>query len=109
MKSLDEFKERILNDKEFIKKFENAESKKDILEIAKRNGYCFTNNELESKELDEALKEIAGGIDVYSETHSTINTGSGSAIIKGASEAEFDSWLSEKYLGNKSFDEYIKE
>lgn len=111
MKTLDEFKERILNDKEFIKRFENAETKNDVLKIASKNGYDFTNSELKSKELNNMLEQIAAGTDVHSYSHRTIVTGDDMSIFKqkGYTGGSFDDWISKEYLNGKSFDEWLEE
>lgn len=108
MSILNEFRERILNDKEFIKKFGGAKDKEEILKIAKNNGYNFTNSELKSKELDDVLEQIAGGA-TTSITKQTIVTGDGTWTFNGGgNEEEFNNWVTE-ILEGKTFDEWLKE
>lgn len=107
MNTLDEFRERVLTDKKFVKKFDNAKDKEEILKIAKNNGYNFTSNDLKSKELNDTLEQIAGGASTII-TKKTITTGDGTWVFKGGNEKDFEGWLTEE-LGGKTFDEWLQE
>lgn len=109
MSTLNDFKERVLNDKEFIKKFENIEEKKDMLKIAKDNGYNFTEKEINSRELEETLEQIAGGVDTHHKGEYTMVTGDGALIFEsGETGLTTEDWLSSRFLGGQSFDEWIE-
>lgn len=108
MSTLDEFRERVLNDKEFVRKFGDAKDKEDILKIAKNNGYNFTNSDLKNKELDDVLEKIAGGA-ATSINKQTVITGNGTWIFNnGGTEEDFNNWVTE-VLDGKTFDEWLQE
>lgn len=108
MSTLDEFRQRILNDKEFIKKFgDAAKDKEDILKIAKNNGYNFTSSDLKSKELNDVLEQIAGGSSTII-TKKTVINGDGTWVFQGGNEEDFESWLTGE-LEDKTFDEWMQE
>ena len=107
MNTLDEFRKRILTDKEFIKKFGNAKDKEEVLKIAKSNGYNFKSSDLKSKELNDTLEQIAGGASTIV-TKKTLITGDGTWVFKGGTEEDFNNWLTEA-LDGKTFDEWLQE
>ena len=61
-KGLEEFKEELLNGHAFDGKFKNITSMDEIYQIAKDEGYEFSQDELEDSEIsDDILDSVAGG------------------------------------------------
>ena len=61
-KGLEEFKEEILNGHTFDGKFKNVTSMEEVYQIAKDEGYEFSQEELEDCEIsDDILDNVAGG------------------------------------------------
>ena len=58
MKNIKEWAERIENDEEFAKKFEGIEDSKEMLDLAKKEGYEFTEEEL----MDLRMEAVSGGV-----------------------------------------------
>ncbi len=57
-----EFKEKLMSDKEYAKKYADAETAEDVVEIASRDGYNFTAEDVKNNsELTEAELEAAAG------------------------------------------------
>ena len=57
MKGIKEWANEIENNKEFAKKFEGKENASEIIELAKEEGYEFTEDEL----MDLKMEVISGG------------------------------------------------
>ena len=63
-KGLQEFKEEVLNGHTFDGKFKNITSMEEVYQIAKEEGYEFSQDELEDCEIsDDILDSVAGGKD----------------------------------------------
>lgn len=61
-KGLEEFKEELLNGHTFDGKFKNITSMEEVYQIAKDEGYEFSEDELEDSEVsDDILDSVAGG------------------------------------------------
>ncbi len=59
---LKEFKERILNDAEYAKKFADVQSTEDLVKLASKDGYIFSAEDYENNsELTDAELEAAAG------------------------------------------------
>ncbi len=59
---LKEFKERIMNDDEYAKKFAEIQSTEDLVEMACKDGYIFSVEDYENNtELTDAELEAAAG------------------------------------------------
>lgn len=62
MRGFDEFKERMLNDEVFAESFASIKMLEDVVEIAEKQGYEFTVEELQDDEMsDDILEAVAGG------------------------------------------------
>lgn len=61
-KGLEEFREEILNGHTFDGKFKNVTSMEEVYQIAKDEGYEFSQDDLEDSEVsDDILDSVAGG------------------------------------------------
>lgn len=61
-KGLEEFREEIVNGHTFDGKFKNITSMEEVYQIAKDEGYEFSQDELEDSEIsDDILDSVAGG------------------------------------------------
>ncbi|MDQ5984083.1 MAG: Nif11-like leader peptide family natural product precursor [Eubacteriales bacterium SKADARSKE-1] len=70
-KGLDEFKEALIEGETFDGALNNITSLEDVFEVAQKNGYDFTMEDLETSDIsDDILECVAGGKgNDVSETH----------------------------------------
>ena len=61
MKGIKEWANEIENNKEFAKKFEGKENASEIIELAKEEGYEFTEDEL----MDLKMESVSGGKGIF--------------------------------------------
>lgn len=77
-----EFKEKIVADAEFAAKFENVNTAEELVEIATKEGYNFTvedvNNNTEL--IDAELEAVAGGKSIFAKTY-FVKSGDGGGSI----------------------------
>jgi predicted ribosomally synthesized peptide with nif11-like leader len=63
MPGVKEFKEKIMSDEAFAKKFENVETPEDVVSIAAKEGFSFTADDVKNNTAltEIELKAVAGG------------------------------------------------
>lgn len=66
-----EFKEKIMNDEAFAAKFENAGTPEEVVELAAKEGFNFTVEDINNNtELTDAeLEAAAGGVSILAKTY----------------------------------------
>lgn len=80
--SIKAFKEKIITDSEFAKKFEGVTTPEELVKIAGQNGFSFTVEDVKANaELtDEELEAVAGGSTIFAKTY-FVTSNSGNATI----------------------------
>ena len=80
---LKEFKEKIIKDSEFAKKFEGVTTPEDVVKLAGEHGFNFTVEDVKANtELcDEELEAVAGGAVIFAKNYFVISDGNGATIF----------------------------
>lgn len=66
-----EFKEKIAADADFAAKFENVKTAEELVELATKEGYSFTVDDVKSNTelIDAELEAVAGGATIFAKTY----------------------------------------
>lgn len=77
MAGVKEFKQKIIKDQQFAKKFEGVKTPEELVSLANNEGFNFTVNDVKNNtELtEEELNAVAGGASVFANTY-FVSTGS---------------------------------
>lgn len=66
-----EFKEKIAADSDFAAKFENVSTAEELVELATKEGYSFTVEDVKNNTelIDAELEAVAGGASIFAKTY----------------------------------------